>query len=170
MPVIEAQCASIRVPHDHRHINQNRMRRRGRWGSPGGRRRSTGGGCQVPPGYMAGRSGSPVRPAGCCRAGLAGDAVRHLLAVCGYRVPADSAGDFKLFGGASTASSGTQSVTSVRLVGVMSHPKNRTDHGNRRLSPGSCPDGGVPWRAMEGVSVRPGRVSAMAVRLTSPDE
>jgi hypothetical protein len=24
MPVIEAQCASILVPHDHRHINQNR--------------------------------------------------------------------------------------------------------------------------------------------------
>jgi len=23
MPVIEAQCASILVPHDHRHINQN---------------------------------------------------------------------------------------------------------------------------------------------------
>ena len=47
----------------------------------------TGGGCQVPPGYMAGRSGSPARPAGRCRAGLADDAVRHLLAVCGYRVP-----------------------------------------------------------------------------------
>ena len=26
MPVIEAQCASILVPHDHRHINQMRMR------------------------------------------------------------------------------------------------------------------------------------------------
>ena len=26
-----------------------------------------------------------------CRAGLAGNAVRYLLAVCGYRVPADSA-------------------------------------------------------------------------------
>jgi hypothetical protein len=25
MPVIEAQCASILVPHDHRHINQIRM-------------------------------------------------------------------------------------------------------------------------------------------------
>ena len=25
MPVIEAQCASILVPHDHRHINQMRM-------------------------------------------------------------------------------------------------------------------------------------------------
>jgi hypothetical protein len=25
MPVIEAQCASILVPHDHRHINQNRI-------------------------------------------------------------------------------------------------------------------------------------------------
>ena len=24
MPVIEAQCASILVPHDHRHINQTR--------------------------------------------------------------------------------------------------------------------------------------------------
>jgi hypothetical protein len=24
MPVIEAQCASILVPHDHRHINQMR--------------------------------------------------------------------------------------------------------------------------------------------------
>jgi len=24
MPVIEAQCASILVPHDHRHINQIR--------------------------------------------------------------------------------------------------------------------------------------------------
>jgi len=24
MPVIEAQCASILVPHDHRHINQKR--------------------------------------------------------------------------------------------------------------------------------------------------
>jgi hypothetical protein len=26
MPVIEAQCASILVPHDHRHINQKRIR------------------------------------------------------------------------------------------------------------------------------------------------
>jgi hypothetical protein len=25
MPVIEAQCASILVPHDYRHINQIRM-------------------------------------------------------------------------------------------------------------------------------------------------
>jgi hypothetical protein len=25
MPVIEAQCASILVPHDHRHINQIRI-------------------------------------------------------------------------------------------------------------------------------------------------
>jgi hypothetical protein len=25
MPVIEAQCASILVPHDHRHINHERM-------------------------------------------------------------------------------------------------------------------------------------------------
>jgi hypothetical protein len=25
MPVIEAQCASILVPHDHRHINQERI-------------------------------------------------------------------------------------------------------------------------------------------------
>jgi hypothetical protein len=25
MPVIEAQCASILVPHDHRHINQKRI-------------------------------------------------------------------------------------------------------------------------------------------------
>jgi hypothetical protein len=34
MPVIEAQCASILVAHDHRHINQNRVRGRGRWDRP----------------------------------------------------------------------------------------------------------------------------------------
>src|SRR5208283_3087295 len=34
--------------------------------------------------------GPPAGPR--CRAGLAGNAVRHLLAVCGYRVSAESAG------------------------------------------------------------------------------
>ena len=48
------------------------------------RRRSTGGGCQVPPGYMAGRSGSPARSAGRCRAGLAGNA--SAPSACGVRV------------------------------------------------------------------------------------
>src|SRR5271166_1443271 len=36
MEVIEALRTSILEPRDHLHIKQNRMRRRGRWGSPGG--------------------------------------------------------------------------------------------------------------------------------------
>jgi hypothetical protein len=39
---------------------------------------------QVDQGHQLGRPGR-------CRAGLAGNAVRHLVAVCGYQVPADSA-------------------------------------------------------------------------------
>ena len=54
-----------------------------RWDSLGGRRRSTGGGCQVPP-AVHGRSIGVTSSAGrSCRAGLAGNAVRHLLGCAG---------------------------------------------------------------------------------------
>jgi hypothetical protein len=63
------------------------------------RRRSTGGGCQVSPRYMAGRSGSSAWSAGRCRAGLAGDAVRRRLAVCGCRMVLGPCRGFRLRGG-----------------------------------------------------------------------
>ena len=62
--------------------------------------RSTGGGCQVSPECMAGRSGSSARSASRCRAGLAGNAVRRLLAGCGCRhVVLGPCRAFKLCGG-----------------------------------------------------------------------
>jgi hypothetical protein len=75
-----------------RAVPQNRMRWRGRWGSPGGGvgprevdARYLRGTWQVDQGHRLGRQIAvvlawPVAP------------VRHLLAVCGYRVSADSAG------------------------------------------------------------------------------
>ena len=64
-------------------IRQNRMRRRGRWGSLGGGAGPREVDDKVPPGYMAGRSWSPARPAGRCRAGLAGDASAICLRCAG---------------------------------------------------------------------------------------
>jgi hypothetical protein len=73
-------------------LMRNRMRRHGRWDSPGG----GVGPREVDVGYLRGTwqvdQGHQFGWQGCCRAGLAGDAVRHPLEACGYRVPADSAG------------------------------------------------------------------------------
>jgi hypothetical protein len=63
-----AKAALVLVQFEHKMIELKSLRKPQCVGvvagTRPGRRRSTGGGCQVPPGYMAGRSGSPARPAG----------------------------------------------------------------------------------------------------------
>jgi hypothetical protein len=73
MPVIEAQCASILVPHDHRHINHKRTRlgdairasavpqRKVVW-TPGYRGSLLGRTRSSAPGWMAGTASPSSRP------------------------------------------------------------------------------------------------------------
>ncbi len=155
MPVIEAQCASILVPHDHRHINQDRMRRRGRWDSPGGGAgprevdaRYLRGTWQVDQGHQLGWQVAVVlawqvtRCAICLR--CAGIGCRRI-------VPGPCRG-FDLVGAAPAASSGAPGAAIIVVTGA----------GITVLNPGIPGTGHPKPPPVSGSSALPRRTSALA--------